>query len=101
MWERVHPEARITRRLGASQNLLPFDMDNIVRSRKILECESLLSDHYTTRHPPRHFQQVSFHIHNLVLAVPIAREEVLQAIRLEPDGAVDESVLVGALDLID
>ncbi len=31
-----------------------------------------------------------------MLAVPFAREEVFQAICLEPDGAVDEAVLVGA-----
>ncbi len=28
--------------------------------------------------------------------MPFAREEVLHAIRLEPDGAVDEAVLIGA-----
>ncbi len=48
------------------------------------------SNHHVTRHPPRDLQQVSLHVDDLVFAVPFAEEEVLQAIRLEPDRAVDE-----------
>ncbi len=54
------------------------------------------SNRHAARHPPRHLQQVGLHVNDLVVAVPFAGEEVLQAIGLEPDGAVDEAVLVGA-----
>ena len=54
------------------------------------------SYHNRTRQTPRDFQEVSLHVDDLVLPVPFAGEEVLQAIRLEPDGAVDEAVLVGS-----
>ena len=45
---------------------------------------------------PGHLQQISLHVDDLVLAVPFAGEDVLLAIGLEQDGAVDEAVLVGA-----
>jgi hypothetical protein len=51
---------------------------------------------HRARYPSCNLQQVGLHVDDLVLAVPFAGEEVLQAIGLEPDGAVDEAVLVGA-----
>ena len=48
------------------------------------------------RHPPRHLQQIRLHVGGLVLAMPFGREEVLEAVGLEPDGTVDETVLVDA-----
>lgn len=51
------------------------------------------SNRHTTRYSPGHLQQISLHVDDLVLTVRFARDEVLQAIRLEPDGAVDEVVL--------
>jgi hypothetical protein len=51
---------------------------------------------HRTRHPPRHLQQISLHIDDVVLSVPFAGEEVLPAIRLDPTGTVDKAVLVGA-----
>lgn len=41
-------------------------------------------------HPARDLQQVGFQGDDLVLAVPFAGEHLLQSIRPEPDGAVDE-----------
>lgn len=54
------------------------------------------SNRHAARHAPRNFQQVSLHVNDLVVAVPFAGEEVLQAVGLELDGAIDEAVLVGA-----
>ena len=56
----------------------------------------LISNRHAARHAPGDLQQVGLHVDDLVVAVPFAGKEVLQAIRLEPDRAVDESVLVGA-----
>ena len=39
---------------------------------------------------PRDLQQIGLHVDDLVVAVPFAREEVLQAVGLEADKAVDE-----------
>ena len=54
------------------------------------------SDPYRAGHPARDLQQVGLYVDDLVLAVPFAGEEVLQAVGLETDGAVDEPVLAGA-----
>ena len=54
------------------------------------------SNRYATWHPPRDLQQVGLHVDDLVFAVPFAAKDVLQAVGLETDGAVDEAVLVGA-----
>ena len=54
------------------------------------------SDRHATRNATGDLQQVGLDVDDLVFSVPFAGEEVLQAIRLEPDGAVDEAVLVGA-----
>lgn len=51
-------------------------------------------DRHRAGNPSSDLQQVRFHVDDLVLAVPFAGEEVLQAIGLEPDGAVDEAVLL-------
>ncbi len=40
----------------------------------------------STRHDTGNFQQVGLHGDDPVLAVPVAGEEVLQAVRLETDG---------------
>jgi hypothetical protein len=65
--------------------------------------QELLSEFYWSRDTAGHstapgdLQQVGFHVDDHVFAVPVAGEEVFfQAIGLEPDGAVDELVLVGA-----
>ncbi len=58
--------------------------------------ESDISNRHATENAPRHLHQIRLHVHNLMFLVPFARKEVLQAIRLEPDRAVDETVLVGA-----
>jgi hypothetical protein len=55
-----------------------------------------MSNRDASRHATGDFQQVGLHVDDLVLAVPVAGKEVLQAVGLEPDGAVDEAVLVGA-----
>jgi hypothetical protein len=52
------------------------------------------SNRHATRDATGHLQQVGFDVDDLVFAVPFAGEEVLEAIRLEPDGAVDKAVLV-------
>ena len=54
------------------------------------------SNRHRTRHPPRDLQEAGLHVDDLVFAVSFAGEEALQAIGLEPDGTVDEAVLVGA-----
>jgi hypothetical protein len=54
------------------------------------------ANRHTTRDTTGDLQQASLHVNDLVLAVPFAREEVLQAVGLEQDGAVDEAVVVGA-----
>jgi hypothetical protein len=54
------------------------------------------SNRHSAGHAPGDLQEVGLNVDDLVLAVPFCREEVLQAIRLEQDGAVDEAVLVGA-----
>lgn len=53
------------------------------------------SNRRATRHATGDLQQVGLHVEDLVVAVPFAQKEVLQAVRLEPDGAVDELVLFG------
>lgn len=55
-----------------------------------------ISNPHRTRRPPRDLQQFGLHVDNLVVSVPFARKELLQAIGLEQDGAVDKAVLVGA-----
>ena len=67
-----------------------------LRYRFGADCRGVRSNRQATRHPSCDLQQVRFHVHDLVVAVPFAREEVFQAVGLEPDGAVDEAVLVGA-----
>lgn len=53
------------------------------------------ANHYSTKHPPTDLPEVGLYVDDLVVAVPSAGEEVLLAIRLEANGAVDEAVLVG------
>jgi len=57
---------------------------------------STILDRHATRDATGHLQQVGLHVDDLVLAMPFAGEEVLQAVDLELDGAVNEPVLVGA-----
>lgn len=54
------------------------------------------SNCHAARHATGNLQKVGLYVDDLVLAVPFAREEVLQAIRVEPNEAVDETVLVCA-----
>jgi hypothetical protein len=54
------------------------------------------SDRHPAWHPCFDLLQIGLHLDDLVLAVPFARQEVLQAIGLEPDGTIDEAVLVAA-----
>lgn len=51
---------------------------------------STISDRHTARHPPRDLQQIGLHVDDLVFWMPFAGEEVLQAVGLETDRAVDE-----------
>jgi len=53
------------------------------------------SDRHATRNATGDLQQVGLHVDDLVFSMPFAGEEVLQAVGLEADGAVDEAVLVG------
>lgn len=50
------------------------------------------SDRDATRYSSRDFQQVGFHVDDLVLAMPFAGEEGLQAVGMELDGAVHEAI---------
>ena len=69
-----------------------------------VKCLSLHRGQDSDRHAPRHatsnLQQIGLHVDDLVLAVPCARKEVLEAVGLETDGAVDEAVLIGAGEAI-
>ena len=60
-------------------------------------CRVLSPVRYPARHSPCELQEVGLHVDDLVLTVPLARKEVLQVVGLEPDGTVDEAVLVGSL----
>ena len=69
-----------------------------------VKCLSLHRGQDSDRHAPRHatsnLQQIGLHVDDLVLAVPCAPKEVLEAVGLETDGAVDEAVLIGAGEAI-
>lgn len=55
------------------------------------------SNYHATRNVARDLQQIGLHVDDLVLPVPFALEDVLHAVDLETDGAVDAAVLVGAV----
>ena len=48
------------------------------------------SNRHAAWHATGHVQQIGLHVDDLVVAVPIARKEVLQAVGLEADRVVDE-----------
>ena len=55
------------------------------------------SNRHAARHATGHLQQVGLHVDDLVLAVPSVREDVLQAVGVLPDRAVDQAVQVEAM----
>ena len=56
----------------------------------------LASNRHAARNATGDLQEVGLHVDDLELGAPFAGEEVPQAVGLGPDGAVDETVLVGA-----
>ncbi len=55
------------------------------------------TNRHAARHTPGHLQQVRLHVDDLAFAVPSVREEVLQAVGVLPDRAVDQAVQVEAM----